>query len=71
MSKIIFDIGANNGHTFFQNAIDGDIVYAFEPTPELINYIKKVVSEKNIKNYNLIDQNLENTNIEIKNKLTS
>lgn len=55
MSKIIFDVGANNGHTFFQNAIDGDIVYAFEPTPELINYIKKVISEKNIKNYNLIE----------------
>lgn len=55
MSKIIFDIGANNGCTFFQNAIDGDTVYAFEPTPELIYQIKKMVSDNNLNNYHLIE----------------
>lgn len=55
MSKVIFDVGANNGHTFYRNAMSGDTVYAFEPTPELINYIKQIVSQNNIQNYHLIE----------------
>lgn len=26
MGKVIFDVGANNGHTFYRNAISGDTV---------------------------------------------
>ena len=61
MKRILFDVGANNGSTSVQWANDkNNIVYAFEPTPEMYlqiesrtngvdNYIltKKAVSDYN------------------------
>jgi FkbM family methyltransferase len=55
MKKIIFDVGANNGRTFYRNAVQGDVVYAFEPTPELARYIRDWVSKENVPNFNLYE----------------
>jgi FkbM family methyltransferase len=64
MQRIIFDVGANNGETFINNALNGDCVYAFEPTPQLIEYIKGWLypNKDKLPNYNLIEKavSLEN-----------
>lgn len=39
--KTIFDIGANDGSSTLKYAEEGHNVYAFEPTPELIDRIKE------------------------------
>ena len=36
MKKIIFDVGANNGSSCLNYSSRGDVVYAFEPTPFLL-----------------------------------
>lgn len=38
---IVLDIGANNGSSNIHRAQNGDTVYAFEPTPEMIIEIEK------------------------------
>ena len=52
--KIFFDVGANFGtHSLDVAKSDPDtIVYAFEPTPYLVNYLKK--ESENLDNYNVI-----------------
>jgi FkbM family methyltransferase len=52
---IMFDVGANNGSSSisFAQQNDNAIVYAFEPTPVLINTIKHATSE--MKNYILTE----------------
>lgn len=40
MSKIVFEIGANKGIDTARFLDDGSMVYAFEPTPELILELK-------------------------------
>ncbi len=54
MKKIFFDVGANLGTSSIHIAIsDPDtFVYAFEPTPELILYLKK--QTLNLKNYTVV-----------------
>ena len=60
--QIIFDVGANNGRTFLHQALDGHRVYAFEPTPQLIQYIKSWLHPHLFPYYNLIEKavSLEN-----------
>lgn len=53
MSKVIFDVGANFGNTFIDQARQGNHVYAFEPTPHLISEIKKWSCD--IPTYHLIE----------------
>jgi FkbM family methyltransferase len=46
---IIFDIGANNGSSCSHLATEDNVVYAFEPTPHLIEkFLKKLENEKYI-----------------------
>lgn len=54
MKKIFFDVGANFGTTSLQIAKNDPemIVYAFEPTPELILHLKRCSS--NLENYNVV-----------------
>ncbi len=54
MQKIFFDVGANFGTSSIHLAkSDPDtLVYAFEPTPELILYLK--TQTFNLKNYNVV-----------------
>jgi FkbM family methyltransferase len=54
MQKIFFDVGANFGTSSIHIAkSDPDtLVYAFEPTPELILYLK--TQTFNLKNYNVV-----------------
>lgn len=46
---IYFDIGANNGSDsiYIAKNIKNSIVYAFEPTLELVNYIKEITKDLN------------------------
>lgn len=55
-SKIIFDVGANNGDSFFELARrDPSVsVYAFEPTPEMCRIIQEKI--KGFDNYVLIEK---------------
>lgn len=62
MKKIFFDIGANNGTTSIpvaQQQPNTD-VYAFEPTPEMIQIIKE--KSKELSNYNLIPKAVSDYN---------
>ena len=43
--KVIFDVGANDGRTFVEEARAGCSVYLFEPTPFLISQIKGWMGE--------------------------
>jgi FkbM family methyltransferase len=52
MTKIYFDVGANNGDSCIHYLNEGNIVYGFEPTPRMINIIKSKVG--NNPNYRLI-----------------
>jgi FkbM family methyltransferase len=52
MSKIYFDVGANNGDSCIQYLNGNNIVYGFEPTPKMIDIIKNKVG--NNPNYRLI-----------------
>jgi len=61
MKTIIFDIGANTGDTFLQQARNGSFVYCFEPTPELINNIKQK-GYTNIPTYFLIEKAISDYN---------
>jgi len=60
MNKIFFDVGANNGSSSIHVAeSDPDtIVYAFEPTPEMISIIEE--KSKNFNNYFLIRKAVSN-----------
>ena len=40
MNKIVFEVGANKGTDTSRFLADGSLVYAFEPTPELILELK-------------------------------
>lgn len=62
MNKIFFDVGANNGSSSINAALDNDntIVYAFEPTPTMIEDIKRKTF--NLKNYNIIEKAVSNYN---------
>lgn len=53
-TSIIFDIGANDGSSFLDIAVffPWVTIYAFEPTPYLIEILKK--QSKKLKNYNII-----------------
>ena len=60
MSRIYFDVGANNGHQSVPVAANepNTTVYAFEPTPEMIGIIESRTSH--FKNYNLIKKAVSN-----------
>ena len=54
MSRVIFDVGANEGMEFIDDARNGDIVYAFEPTPELVSKILNDLRKNPCPSYHLI-----------------
>lgn len=54
MSRVIFDIGANEGMEFIDDARNGDVVYAFEPTPELVSKILNDLRKNPCPSYHLI-----------------
>jgi FkbM family methyltransferase len=62
MSRIFFDVGANNGSSSTHIAINdpNTTVYAFEPTPRMIEEIKKKIV--NLNNYNIIEKAVSNYN---------
>jgi FkbM family methyltransferase len=65
--KIFFDVGANNGSSSLHLLNDSNndwIVYAFEPTPYLVDLLKK--ESNNNKNYNVIPMVVGNENKMIK-----
>ena len=43
--KTIFDVGANDGKTFLEEACNGSRIYLFEPTPFLVNKICEWIDE--------------------------
>ncbi|AGE51096.1 hypothetical protein PBCVCVG1_200L [Paramecium bursaria Chlorella virus CVG-1] len=51
--KVYFDVGANSGESMMHHASDG-IVYAFEPTPRMIDIIKE--RSRGMENYHLIEK---------------
>jgi FkbM family methyltransferase len=55
---IVFDVGANNGDSNIHHAQEGHAVYAFEPTPELIEVIKS--KTKHLPNYVLTESAVSN-----------
>ncbi|OGM55878.1 hypothetical protein A3F62_01490 [Candidatus Woesebacteria bacterium RIFCSPHIGHO2_12_FULL_44_11] len=60
--SIIFDVGANNGNSTidFAKASTNNIVYAFEPNPELCDLIKEKTA--NLPNYILIPKAVSDFN---------
>lgn len=57
MNQIIFDVGANTGSSCYHYTRNGDIVYAFEPTPFLIdNYL----TPKKASNYIVVPKAVSN-----------
>jgi FkbM family methyltransferase len=58
--KVVFDIGANNGSSTIDIAKTepNTIVFAFEPTPELVEHIKE--QTKDITNYIIIEKAVSN-----------
>ena len=58
--KVYFDIGANSGDSMLHHAGDDAIVYAFEPTPKLVDILTE--KTKDIKNYHIIDKAVANYN---------
>lgn len=56
VKKIIFDVGANNGGSNIDKALyhPNNLVFAFEPTPEMIEVIKSKTSH--LRNYVLIEK---------------
>ena len=52
--KVYFDIGANSGDSMLHHAGDDAIVYAFEPTPKLVDTLTE--KTKDIKNYHIVDK---------------
>lgn len=52
--KVYFDVGANSGESMMHYAGDDAVVYAFEPTPDLV----RVLTEKSagLTNYHIIDK---------------
>lgn len=49
---LVFDVGANDGSNSIHRALDGDIVYAFEPHPGMCDIIYNRIED--IPNYNLV-----------------
>jgi FkbM family methyltransferase len=43
--KVIFDVGANDGKTFYNEARQGAAVFLFEPTPFLVEGIRRWIGE--------------------------
>jgi FkbM family methyltransferase len=62
VDKIVFDIGANDGSSFIDEAKENPntLVFAFEPTPELIDIIKS--KTKDLPNYVLVEKAVSNFN---------
>lgn len=62
MPKIYFDVGANNGSSMIHHAkhSDDNIVYAFEPTPEMADIIRNETNH--LKNYHLVQKAVSNYN---------
>lgn len=56
ISKVVFDVGANNGDSFFDLASSDPsvTVYAFEPTPQMCRIIQE--KAKGLSNYILIEK---------------
>lgn len=53
MTKFYFDIGANDGRSMISRAYEPDsVVYAFEPTPELVEKLRENYSH--LPNYHII-----------------
>jgi FkbM family methyltransferase len=52
--KVYFDVGANTGESMMRYAGDDAVVYAFEPTPELVRIL--VGQSAGLKNYHVIDK---------------
>ncbi len=52
--KVYFDIGANNGESMLHHAGGEGTVYAFEPTPKLVDDL--VEKTKDIQNYHVINK---------------
>lgn len=61
-TKIIFDVGANNGSSTIHLAQNdkNTIVFAFEPTPEMVNVIQSKI--EGLDNYVLISKAVSNYN---------
>lgn len=57
---VIFDVGANNGDSNIHYAQAGHAVYAFEPTPELVEIIKG--KTKHLPNYTLTEKAVSDFN---------
>lgn len=60
MSYIFFDVGTNDASSSIHKANDNTIIYAFEPTPQLINTIK--LKTAHLKNYILTEKAVSNYN---------
>lgn len=60
MSKIIFDVGANNGKTFKAEMERGDTIYAFEPTRTFCEEIR--TWNPNWTNFHLIESAVSDFN---------
>lgn len=57
--KTIFDIGANNGDSTL-HMLKGNMIYAFEPTPEMCDIIRK--KTEGLASYHLIQSAVSNYN---------
>jgi len=55
MSKIIFDVGANDGTVFREAARQGHVVHAFEPTPKFAKQIRSWVSEQGLSSFIFVE----------------
>ena len=53
MKQIIFDVGANNGSSTLHKCNKNNVIFAFEPTPALIEVLKKKSLQFN--NYHIIE----------------
>ena len=54
MSKVIFDVGANDGTVFKEAARQGHTVHSFEPTPKFSNQIREWVSTEGLSSYHFV-----------------
>jgi len=52
MKRVYFDVGANSGESMMHYAGDGAIVYAFEPTPRMIDILEE--KSKGVANYRIV-----------------
>lgn len=64
--KTIFDVGANDGSSCYHFSVNGDLVYAFEPTPFLL---QKFLLPKQSSNYIVVPKAVSNFNGKAKFKI--